>query len=130
DPLDDDSIYGLQGIESSVVDLAVLAVPTRGEDDAEEPVLITKGIHRVAARFTNDTEHVERSSKMTAGRLAVARMVGDDTNARRAHLGLIEIAVSVCRPADPACPRCPLNQACSAATTAGNWRAPQPVVSP
>jgi DNA (cytosine-5)-methyltransferase 1 len=108
--LDDDGIGSLQGVEASVRDLAVLAVATRGEDDAEEPVLVTKGIPRVAARFTG--EHPERSNRMTAGRLAVARMIGDGANARRAHLGLVELAVSVCRPAEPACPRCPLNTVC------------------
>lgn len=113
DLLDDDKIIDLQGVDASVIDLAILAVPTRGEDDAEEPVLITKGIPRVAARFTG--EHPERSNRMTAGRLAVARMIGDDTTARRAHLGLIEVATSICRPTEPACPRCPLNATCSEA---------------
>lgn len=108
--LDDDRISSLQGVEASVRDLAVLVVATRSEDDAEEPVLVMKGIPRVAARFTG--EHPERSSRMTAGRLAVARMIGDGANARQAHLGLIELAASVCRPAEPACTRCPLSAAC------------------
>ncbi|MDO3704071.1 DNA (cytosine-5-)-methyltransferase [Micromonospora sp. C28SCA-DRY-2] len=128
DLLDDDKIDSLQGVETSVIDLAVLAVPTRGEDDAEEPVLITKGIPRVAALFTD--EHPERSNRMTAGRLAVARMIGDGTNARRAHLGLVEVASSVCRPAEPACPRCPLNDACREAAVRGTRTRRSPAVSP
>ncbi|MGW4498609.1 DNA (cytosine-5-)-methyltransferase [Micromonospora sp. NPDC004336] len=127
DLLDDDKINTLPDVEASVIDLAILAVPTRGEDDAEEPVLITKGIPRVAARFTG--EHVERSNRMTAGRLAAARLIGDGTNARRAHLGLVELAASVCRPTAPACPRCPLNATCSEAAARGSRTAQLPVVS-
>ncbi|TDC84686.1 DNA cytosine methyltransferase [Micromonospora sp. KC606] len=128
DLLDDDKIHTLRGVDASIIDLAVLAIPTRDEDDAEEPVLITKGTHRVAARFTG--EHVERSHRMTAGRLAVARMIGDDTDARRAHMGLIELATSVCRPTAPACPRCPLNEACSDAAKRGSRLGRQTAVSP
>ncbi|MDG4760299.1 DNA (cytosine-5-)-methyltransferase [Micromonospora sp. WMMD710] len=128
--LDDDKIHSLRGVDASVIDLAVLAVPTRDEDDAEEPVLITKGTHRVAARFTHEQEHVERSHRMTAGRLAVARMIGDDTDARRAHLGLIELATSVCRPTAPACPRCPLNEACSEAAKRSGRTGRRPALSP
>ena len=74
----------------SVADLAVLVVPLAGEDDSEEPVLVTKGVLRVASRFGR--EPVDRKNRLTDGRLSVARMVGGATNFRRAHLGLIELA--------------------------------------
>src|SRR5204862_861467 len=80
----DEGDRGVTGIEESVLDLAVLVVPVRGEDDSEEPVLVTKGVLRVAARFTGET--VDRRNRLTDGRLAVARMIGDDSDARRAHL--------------------------------------------
>lgn len=113
---DDERIRGLDGVEDSVLDLAILAVPVLDEDDAEEPVLVTKGVLRVADRFTGEV--VERRNRLTDGRLAVARMIGDDADARSAHLGLIELANSLCRPVDPACPQCPLQQLCRYARTA------------
>jgi DNA (cytosine-5)-methyltransferase 1 len=39
-------------------------------------------------------------------------MIGDGSDARRAHLGLIELAAAVCRPAEPACVKCPLGELC------------------
>jgi DNA (cytosine-5)-methyltransferase 1 len=39
-------------------------------------------------------------------------MIGDGSNARDAHLGLIELAASVCRPATPWCGECPLRGLC------------------
>jgi len=112
----DEGTRSLPGVEESVLDLAVLVVPVHGEDDSEEPVLVTKGVLRVAARFTGET--VDRRNRLTDGRLAVARMVGDDADARSAHLGLIELANSLCRPVDPDCPRCPLRRICRAAAEA------------
>ena len=84
------------GLPTSVADLAVLVVPLSGEDDSEEPVLATKGVLRVASRFWG--EPVDRKNRLTDGRLSVARMVGGAANFRRAHLGLIELANSLCRP--------------------------------
>jgi DNA (cytosine-5)-methyltransferase 1 len=112
----DESIRGLEGLEESIADLAVLAVPVHGEDDSEEPVLVTKGVLRVVSRFNPET--IERKNRLTDGRLAVARMIGDDADARRAHLGLIELANSLCRPVDPVCPQCPLRRLCSGSTAA------------
>ena len=102
----------------SVADLMVLAVPIETADTsgagAEEPVLVTKGVLRVASRFqAND---VDRRNRLTDGRLAVARMLGFGANSRLAHLGLIELANSWCRPVDPVCPECPLQSHCAEGT--------------
>jgi DNA (cytosine-5)-methyltransferase 1 len=98
------------GLPTSIADLAVLVVPLAGEDDSDEPVLATKGILRVASRFGG--EPVDRKNRLTDGRLSVARMVGGATNYRRAHLGLIELANSLCRPVDPLCYLCPISDWC------------------
>jgi DNA (cytosine-5)-methyltransferase 1 len=109
--LDDDSTArSVPGVNDSIADLAVLAVPTSDEDAAEEPVLITKGVLRVAARFRG--EPVDRRNRMTDGRLAVARLIGEYDDARDAHLGLIELANTLCRPVDPLCRECPLGMYC------------------
>lgn len=100
-------------LPQSVADFATLVVPVADEDASEEPVLATKGIVRVAARYA-DTEHVEKRNKLTDGRLAVARMIGGGVTARSAHRALIDIAAGICRPA-PACNRCPLSSTCVSA---------------
>ena len=98
------------GLAASVVDLAALIVPLSGEDDSEEPVLATKGVLRVTSRFVG--EPVDRKNRLTDGRLSVARMVGGAANFRGAHLGLIELANSLCRPVEPICGGCPLSDWC------------------
>ncbi|MEJ7628417.1 MAG: DNA (cytosine-5-)-methyltransferase [Nocardioidaceae bacterium] len=100
-------------LQQSVADLATLIVPVGDEDTSEEPVLATKGIVRVAARYA-DTEHVEKRNKLTDGRLAVARMIGGGATARSAHRALIDIAAGICRPI-PLCGNCPLRQTCVSA---------------
>ena len=106
----DETARSLPGVNEAVADLAVLAVPTGGEDDSEEPVLVIKGVLRVAARFTGDP--VDRQNRLTDGRLAVARMIGEGANTRQAHLAMIELANTVCGPADPFCTMCPLRELC------------------
>ncbi|MEV4277694.1 DNA cytosine methyltransferase [Actinoplanes xinjiangensis] len=110
---DDDGLRKVAGLNESVADLAILVVPSGAEDESEEPVLVTKGVLRVAARFSGDP--VDRRNRLTDGRLEVARMIGIDTNARDAHLGLIELANTLCRPAEPACHACPLVKDCAGA---------------
>ena len=39
------------GLPTSIADLAVLVVPLSSEDYLDEPVLVTKGVLRVASRF-------------------------------------------------------------------------------
>jgi DNA (cytosine-5)-methyltransferase 1 len=111
--LDDDATARrVHGVHKSVIDLTILVVPTTDEDHAEEPVLVTKGVLRVAARVTG--QPVDLQNRLTDGRLAMARLVGDGSNARRAHLGVIELANSLCRPVDPMCAACPLAKLCPA----------------
>jgi DNA (cytosine-5)-methyltransferase 1 len=107
---------GIPGLAESVADLATLTVATVPDADGEplpssEPVLITKGVLRVASRFTGDP--VDRRNRLTDGRLAVARMIGFGPGSRHAHLGLIELAAAVCRPVEPRCSDCPLARACA-----------------
>lgn len=109
---DDQALRRTLESNESVADLAVLAVPSsKDDDDAEEPVLVGRGVLRVAARFTGD-EALERKNRMTNGRLAVARMIGYGDKARDAHLALIEIAASMCRPESRSCHVCPLAPTC------------------
>jgi DNA (cytosine-5)-methyltransferase 1 len=110
---DDDGLRRVPGLYESVADLAVLVVPAGVDDDSEEPVLVTKGVLRVAARFSGHPVH--RRNRLTDGRLEVARMIGIDSVARRAHLGLIELANTLCRPVDPVCGSCPLVKNCAGA---------------
>jgi DNA (cytosine-5)-methyltransferase 1 len=107
----------------AIADLAVLAVPVdqptavsgdgvTEEAASEEPVIASRGVLRVAARFSG--EQVDRRNRMSDGRLAVARMIGYGSDARDAHLGLVELAASTCRPDAMACERCPLDAMCAA----------------
>lgn len=108
---DDDQLRQVAGLTEAVADLAVLVVPTHGDEDSEEPVLVTKGVLRVAARFSGDP--VDRRNRLTDGRLEIARMIGADSDARRAHLGLVELANTLCRQVEPECNACPLQKLCA-----------------
>ena len=107
---DDQAVRSIPGVNEALADLAVLAVPSGPEDEAEEPVLVGRGVLRVVARFTG--EQVDRRNRLTDGRLATARMIGYGSNARDAHLGLAELAAGICRPAAPMCVECPLTRTC------------------
>jgi DNA (cytosine-5)-methyltransferase 1 len=100
-------------VNQAIADLAVLVVPDPDRSEAEEPVLCTNGVLRVAARFFGEV--VDRRNRLTDGRVAVARMVGGDVNARQAHLALIELANGHCGPDEPDCPQCPLRDICASA---------------
>lgn len=100
----------LPGVGASVTDLAVLAAPVT--DDAEEPVLVTKGILRVARAYFGDAQLLDRQNRLTDGRLAVARLIGGADTARGAHLGLLDIAASHCTSGAPDCAPCPLRATC------------------
>ncbi|KQX71488.1 DNA cytosine methyltransferase [Streptomyces sp. Root1310] len=117
---DDELLPKVAGISQAVADLAILTVPVSANDDeaggaddseSEEPVLARQGVLRVAARMSG--EDVHRRNRLTDGRLAVARLIGYGANARNAHLGLLELATSLCRPADPLCVECPLQKLCA-----------------
>ncbi|RZU51208.1 DNA (cytosine-5)-methyltransferase 1 [Krasilnikovia cinnamomea] len=111
---DDDALRKVSGLHESLADLAILVAPVGEEDDSEEPVLVTKGVLRVAARFSGNP--VGSRNRLTDGRLEVARMIGIDTDARSAHLGLIDLANTLCRPQEPVCHECPLAKKCIEAT--------------
>jgi DNA (cytosine-5)-methyltransferase 1 len=117
---DDQAIRRIHGVNEALADLAVLAVPTGTEDESEEPVLVGRGVLRVVARFTG--EHVDRRNRLTDGRLATARMVGNGIDARDAHLGLIELAAGICRPAEPLCIDCPLSEDCHSSQASAQRR--------
>jgi DNA (cytosine-5)-methyltransferase 1 len=115
--LDEDEAIGrISGVNETLADLAILAVPTGADDDSEEPVLVGRGVLRVVARFTGD--RVDRRNRMSDGRLGLARMIGNGRDARDAHLGLIELAANVCRPERPMCAECPLDVMCLESRTA------------
>lgn len=99
-------------IPESVAAIAALTLEAAGEDEGEEPVIINKGVLRVAGRFTG--EDVDRRNRLTDGRLAIARMIGFSDQSRAAHLALMEISRTICRPTGPDCPRCPLAEWCAA----------------
>lgn len=107
------------GLHESVADLARLVVPVTAPLDrtgptvvvSDEPVLVIKGVLRVASRFLD--ERVDTRNRLTDGRMAIARMIGGGADARDAHLGLIELAAAVCRPVDPKCSVCPLASVCA-----------------
>lgn len=107
---DDEAIHRVPSLSPTIADIAVLAVPRGGEDESEEPVIVGRGVLRVVARFTGAL--VDRRNRLTDGRLATARMIGDGSDARHAHLGLIELAASVCRPETQLCTECPLSDMC------------------
>ncbi|WP_231385882.1 DNA cytosine methyltransferase [Rhodococcus aetherivorans] len=105
------------GLSTTVANLALLATATApdgsrlSQTESEEPVLVTKGVLRVASRF--QATAVDRRNKLTDGRLAIARMVGLSPNSRDAQKGLIELANSLCKPEAPLCTECPLVDHCA-----------------
>jgi DNA (cytosine-5)-methyltransferase 1 len=103
-------------ITRAIADLAVLAVASSDGIEGEEPVLVTKGVLRVAARFSGDA--VDRRNRLSDGRLGIARMIGLDANARLAHLAIMELASTLCRPTlPPKCGPCPLSDLCEGAAS-------------
>jgi DNA (cytosine-5)-methyltransferase 1 len=93
-------------VSVATADLACRVVP----GDCEDPVLAGFGVLRVAARFQG--ESVDRQNRLSAGRLAIARMVGGDDSSHPAHLALIELASGLCDVSLPACGHCPLEPWC------------------
>src|SRR5699024_2063834 len=92
--------------------------PTRRSSDlessngtrSEEPVIAVKGVLRVTSRYQGvDTETRNRQSE---GRLSIARMLSMNPDSRSAHLGLFELARTICTPESPRCSVCPLLKNC------------------
>ena len=100
-----------KSVPPAQAEMASLVIGSASEESSEEPVIISKGILRVAANFTGMIVH--RRNRMSDGRIAVARMIGYGPLARTAHLALMELSNTLCRPADPLCGSCPLAGLCS-----------------
>lgn len=110
DDADLESLVASREIPQALADLAILAVAVGDEDASEEPVIVTKGTLRSVARIVGDA--VDRKNRLTDGRLAIARTIGYGIHSRNAHLALIEISNSVCRPMEPSCADCPAAAFC------------------
>lgn len=108
---DDEAITEVQGLSRSISELCVLTVPPPDEADGEQPIVASQPSLRVAARYTG--QPVDRQNRLTDGRIALARMIGAGSESRTAQLAIIEIANSICRPADPKCDQCPLASNCA-----------------
>ena len=104
----------LKAIPMVLADLVELALPINEDGrESEEPVLVTKGVLRVASRFQGND--ADKRNVQTDGRIAVAGMIGFGDDSRPAHLGLIALAAEICLVDKPLCGDCPLNQWCIAA---------------
>lgn len=104
-------------IPAALCDLVELALPitTPEGTESDEPVLVTKGVLRVASRFHGND--ADKRNVQTDGRIAVARMIGFGDQSRSAHLALIALAAEICLVDKPRCAECPLNQWCATAQT-------------
>lgn len=78
--------------------------------EGEDLVVTGTASLRVAARVTG--EPVDRVNRNTAGRLAVARLVGSGAEAPLRMAALNVLGTSICGPGEPACGACPLMEFC------------------
>ena len=102
----------LPTIPAALADLVELALPvSKDGKDSEEPVLITKGVLRVASRFLGND--ADKRNVQTDGRIAVAAMIGFGDQSRSAHLGLIALGTEICLVEKPRCSTCPVRQWCA-----------------
>jgi DNA (cytosine-5)-methyltransferase 1 len=106
-----DGLSRAPGVTSRVAELVGLCALD------EDRVIASTGVLRVAARFWG-TE-VDRTNRLSEGRLAIALMVGGGDLARSSHVGLIELASSKCVPNAPHCGECPLATWCAWSSTNG-----------
>lgn len=104
------------GVSRLITDLAMLAAPT--VPGADEPVLVTRGVLRVARAYFGDERLLDRQNRQTDGRLGVARLIGGGDDARSAHLALMELAVGTCVLPRPQCGQCPLSGDCASVVKA------------
>lgn len=106
-----DTVDGMQSaphVSETIADLAARVAP--GVD--EDPVLVTKGVLRVAARYSGT--NVDRRNSRSDGRIALARLIGaEDEISDHAFLGVIELAECICTTSRPACRQCPLRSSCA-----------------
>jgi DNA (cytosine-5)-methyltransferase 1 len=104
----------LSALPAALCDLVELALPlTVDGKESEEPVLITKGVLRVASRFQGTD--ADKRNVQSDGRIAVAGMIGFGDHSRSAHLGLVALAAETCLVDRPRCSGCPLSQWCAVA---------------
>ena len=112
DPSQLDSVDGMRSaphVSEAIAEMAARVAPGHDED----PVLVTKGVLRVAARYTGT--NVDRRNTRSDGRIALARLIGaEDETSDHAFLALIELADTLCTPLRPQCQECPLMSHCSA----------------
>lgn len=102
----------LPSVSAALADLIELAVPICSDGrESEEPVLITKGVLRVASRYRGSD--VDKRNRQTDGRIAIASMIGFGPTSRSAHLGLISLASALCTVDNPKCNMCPLSSDCA-----------------
>lgn len=102
----------LPSLTPALINYLELAVPTESSNGtrSEEPVIAVKGVLRVTSRYQGvDTETRNRQSE---GRLSIARMLSMNPDSRSAHLGLFELARTICTPESPRCSVCPLLKNC------------------
>ena len=92
-------------LPSGLVDLAELA-----DAEGEEPIIAAASAVRAATRFGGG--RFASRNRWTDGRIEVASLVGYGSNARAAHLGLLELGAEICTPQDPECESCPLAHWC------------------
>lgn len=90
--------------------LELSAPEVRIADRSEEPVIVAKGVLRVTSRFQG--EDTESRNKQSDGRISIARILGLNENAQKAHLALFELSRTVCLSEGPRCSLCPLQQWC------------------
>lgn len=90
--------------------LELSAPEIRIADRSEEPVIVAKGVLRVTSRFQG--EDTESRNKQSDGRISIARILGLNENAQKAHLALFELSRTVCLSEGPRCSLCPLQQWC------------------
>jgi DNA (cytosine-5)-methyltransferase 1 len=95
-------------IRRTSADLAMMV-----SSENEEPVVVTAGALRVAARVHKNL--IRRRNQHTDGRIAIARLVGYGPDSRAAHLGLIELGSTLCTPTKAECSACPLAHICRSA---------------
>ena len=81
--------------------------------EEEEPVIVTAGALRVAARFNRNA--LGSKNQRSDGRISIAQLVGFGSGARKAHLALLQVGNDVCTPVQPDCASCPLVPWCQSA---------------
>ena len=102
-----DGMRSAPHVTEAIAEMAARVAP--GPD--EDPVLATKGVLRVAARYSGTS--VDRRNSRSDGRIALARMIGaEDTTSDHAFLALIELADTLCV-SQPKCRACPLASTCA-----------------